>query len=90
MPEKQDGHYCTTRKKAIFALAGKFTPSSSFDDLIADCVPYELADRVDFQLAHDVGAVRLGGLYADAEGGGHFLAALAFREQLYDFALPRG
>src|SRR5579871_6296591 len=31
----------------------------------------------------------LGGLYADAEGDGDFLAALAFREELNDFAFAR-
>ena len=36
-----------------------------FDDLILHGVPDQLADGVQFQLSHDVGAVRLGSLHAD-------------------------
>lgn len=36
-----------------------------FDDLILHGVPDQLADRVQFQLSHDVGAVSLGSLHAD-------------------------
>ena len=36
-----------------------------FDDLILHGVPNQLADGVQFQLSHDVGAVSLGSLHAD-------------------------
>ena len=38
---------------------------SYFDDLILHGVPDQLADGVQFQLSHDVGAVSLGSLHAD-------------------------
>ena len=41
------------------------------------------------EFAHDVGAVRFGGFYADAKGYSYFLAAFALRKQLHYFALPR-
>jgi len=42
---------------------------------------------VQLKFTHDVGAVRFGGLYADAKRDSYFLAALSFRKQLHDFAL---
>lgn len=61
----------------------------SLDDLITDRVAHEFADRVKFQLAHDVGAMCFRGLDANAQGYGNFLAALPFGQQLHDFALSR-
>ena len=57
------------------------------DHLVADCVAHELADRVQVELAHQVGAMRLGGLDADVQRHRHFLVALALGEQLHDLAL---
>jgi hypothetical protein len=53
---------------------------SSFDNLVADGVKNQFADGVQFELAHDVGAMGLGGFHADAKGHGHFFTALAFGE----------
>ena len=36
-----------------------------FDDLILHSVPHQLADGVQFELSHDVGAVGLGSLHTD-------------------------
>ena len=80
------GHIHRGRQEDIQARLAIKT-ASSLDDLVAHCVPHQFAHRVYFQFAHDVGAVRFRGLHADAERSGHFLAALAFREQLHDLAL---
>jgi hypothetical protein len=61
-----------------------------FDDLVSHRVAYQLTDGVQLQLAHDVGAMCFRGLHADSQRHRHFLAALAFRQQLHDFALARG
>jgi hypothetical protein len=45
---------------------------------------------VDSELAHNIGAVGLRCLQADAEKRSNFLAAFSFRKQLNDFALARG
>src|SRR5579864_2728542 len=60
--------------------------ASRLDNLISDGVADELADRVQLQLAHDVSAVRFRCLHADAQGYRDFLAALAFGQQLDNFA----
>src|SRR5712671_2614841 len=65
------------------------TQSSSLDDLVSYCVAHQLANRVQFELAHDVGAMRFRCFYANSESDGHFFTALPFREQLHDFALSR-
>jgi hypothetical protein len=65
------------------------TRSSSLNDLVPDCIAHQLADGVEFELTHDVGAMSLRGLYANSQGDRNFLAALAFREELHDFALSR-
>ena len=41
-------------------------------------------------MAEDVGAVGFAGFQADGEGGGDFLAAAAFGDELHDFALAGG
>ena len=62
--------------------------SSGFDDVVADGVANEFAHRMALQPAHDVGAMRLGSLDADAQRDGHFFAALPLSQQLHDLALP--
>jgi len=54
--------------------------SSSLDDLVSYRVPHQLTDGVQFELAHNVGAMGFRGFYADTESHRHFLAALPFRE----------
>jgi len=39
---------------------------SSLDDLVADRIPHQFADRVNFQLSHDIGPVRLRCFDADS------------------------
>jgi hypothetical protein len=60
--------------------------SLTLDDFIANGVPDELGDRVEVLLKHDVGAMRFGSLYADAEEVRDFLVALSLGEKLKDFA----
>ena len=55
---------------------------SSLDDLIPQRISYQFTHRVNVQLAHDVGSVRLRSLDADLEGRSHLFATLALREQL--------
>lgn len=50
---------------------------------------YERCRIVDAQLAHQVGAMVLGGLDADAQFGRHFLAAVALCDQQEHFAFTR-
>lgn len=57
------------------------------DDLIAHRVSNQFAYGMNFQLAHDVGAVSLRCFHADAENGSDFFAGLALGEQLHDLAL---
>ena len=45
---------------------------------------------MEFEFAHDVGAVRFGGFDTDPQSYGDFLAALALGEQLHDFPLAGG
>ena len=42
-------------------------PAPGFDNLVSNCVADEFADGVNFQLSHNVGAVRLSRLHADSE-----------------------
>jgi hypothetical protein len=44
---------------------------------------------VESEFEHDVGAMSFSGVDADAEEGGDFLVALAFREELQDFEFAR-
>ena len=46
-----------------------------FDDLIPDRVTNEFTHGVQFEFPHNIGAMSLGGFYADAQGNRHFLAA---------------
>src|SRR5579863_4913632 len=57
--------------------------------IVANRVTNKFAYRMAFQAPHDIRAVGFGGLHAQAECNGHFLAALPFRQQLHNFALPR-
>ena len=54
--------------------------SLSLDDLVSYCVAHQLANRVKFELAHDIRAMRFRGFYANSESDGHFFAALPFRK----------
>lgn len=61
--------------------SGNLTPARlCFDNLIPHSVPYQLADRMDLKLPHNVGSMRFGSLHTDPEGDRNFLAALAFGE----------
>ena len=62
--------------------------SLGLDDLISHRVPHELTDGMKLKLTHDVSAMRFRGFYADAKSHCDFLAALPFREELNDLALP--
>lgn len=59
-----------------------------FDDLVTDRVSDEFTYRMQLQFAHNVGAVGLRGFHAYTQRRRHFFAALAFGEELHDFALP--
>ncbi len=60
------------------------------NDLILHRVAHDLADRMHLKFSHDIGSMCFGGLDADSESGGYFLAALPFRKQLYNLAFARG
>ena len=60
------------------------------DDLVADGIVNDLAQRMQAQLVHDVGAVGLDGLDGDIQRGSHFLVGLSFRQKLDDFPFSRG
>jgi len=62
---------------------------SGLDDFVADCVDYQFGDGVEAEFEHDVGAMRFGGVDADAKERGDFLVALALGEELKDFAFAR-
>jgi len=73
------------------SAASRRTPKGSGgDDVVADGVQDEFGEGVEIELEHDVGAVGFGGVNADTEDGGDFLVALAFSEELKDFAFARG
>src|SRR5258708_16341961 len=76
-------------KLVVLCRAGARRSRSRLDDLVANRVTHEIADRIQAQLAHDVGAVRFDGLHADAQARRGFLVASAFREQLDDFTFAR-
>src|SRR5579862_2846632 len=58
--------------------------------MITDRVADYLCDRMTIELPHQVRAVRLGCFEADSQNVRNFLAALALRQELYDFSLPCG
>src|SRR5260370_1422655 len=59
-----------------------------------DSVPYgikrKVSDRVQIELPHEVGAVSLRGLNAEAESGSDLLSSLTLRDQLNYLPFPRG
>ncbi len=71
-------------RKANPRKAGEFE-RLRLNNLISHRVSHEFTYRVNFQFTHDIGAVRLRRLHADAQHRSNFLAALPFRQQLYDF-----
>src|SRR5690348_12623122 len=60
---------------------------SGLDDAVANGVAYQLGERSEAALAHDVAAVSLRRFDADPERGRNFLVALAFGQELHDLAL---
>src|SRR5579862_1405439 len=59
------------------------------DDVVSHRVAHQFADRVAIEPAHDIRAMRFRRLYAQSERNGDFFAALAFGQELHDFALSR-
>src|SRR6266496_2236161 len=57
------------------------------DDLVSDGVMHELHDRLQSELVHDLRAMRLDGLHADAQDGRGAPIRLALRQELGDLAL---
>ena len=62
---------------------------SGSDDFVADGVNDEFGDGMEAEFEHDIGAMSLGGVDANAEESGNFLVAFAFGEKLKDLALAR-
>ena len=60
------------------------------DDLVANGVAHQVAERLELQLSHDGSPMGLRRFHADAKGIGHFLVALSLREQLHNLALAIG
>lgn len=63
---------------------------SGIYDFVAGGEADEVADGVDIEFADDVGTVCLAGFDTDAEPVGDLLGAIAFGNQLNDFAFARG
>src|SRR2546427_7774234 len=85
-PEPPETYFAHCRISGVF---GGEDPSSSLRNQVAYGVPDDLSHGMAIELFHQVDAMRLGCLYADAQDCGDFLAALALGEKLYDFALTR-
>src|SRR5262249_8235337 len=71
-------------------LLGAISTASRLDDLIANRIPNQFADRMKFQFPHDVRAVSLGSLDTNSERHCDFFAAFSFCEQLHDLPFARG
>jgi hypothetical protein len=59
----------------------------SLDNRVTDSIPDEVTERVEIELAHDIGSVRFHGLDGNIQRDS-YLITLSFREQLDNFALP--
>lgn len=59
------------------------------NNFVADGVADKLADGAEIEFAHEVGAMSLGGLDADAEMLGHFLGAPTFGDELKNLMFAR-
>src|SRR5664280_1867534 len=62
---------------------------SNLDDLVTNGVADQVAHRVQIQLFHDAGAVRLHCFYAEVQGSGDFFVGFPLGHQLQDLALSR-
>src|ERR1700722_4378286 len=62
---------------------------SRFDNFVPNGVADEFRERCESHFAHDVAAMRLGGVDAYVQCSGNVLIAVSFREQLHDFPLAR-
>src|ERR1039458_2834149 len=67
----------------------RYRPGSRVDDLVAYGVANQIADRMQVQLHHEVGAVRLSRLEAHAQDGSDFLVGFALRHKLSNLPFPR-
>ena len=74
-------------KRWALASGCRESAGSGFNDVVADGVTHQLADRMTVETAHDVGAVRFSCFHTQAKSHGDFLAALALGKKLYDLAL---
>ncbi len=59
------------------------------DDIVPDGVHHQIAHRVQLQLAHDIRAMGFSCLHAQSQRHRDLFRALAFGQQLHDFALAR-
>src|ERR1700690_2972095 len=59
------------------------------NDVVAHGIEHQTAHGVQLKFPHDVGAMSLRGLDAQAQRHRHFLGAASFRQQLHYFALSR-
>src|SRR4051812_28303402 len=64
--------------------------ASCLNDLVANCVTDQIADRSEAKFAHDIRAMGLDSLDAHAQCRGGFLVAPPLGQQLNDLALPWG
>jgi hypothetical protein len=61
----------------------------NLDDPAAHSVAREIGHGMEIELAHEVGAMSLRRLDAEAQSHSHFLAGLSLSQQLDDFAFAR-
>jgi hypothetical protein len=80
---------CAMPSSRLQALAGFHATAIGWDselfdslgdmhDIVAYRIQDQIADRVELELAHDVGAVRLRGFYAQPQVNRDFLSTLSF------------
>ena len=90
--------YGATARRVASFLARKFHTGCShrsrrflrLDEPDLQRVAGEARDIVEVQLAHEIGAMVVHGLHADAELGGNLAGAMALGHELEDLALAGG
>jgi len=68
------------RRERRERIGGSIPNKLCVDDVVADGVSHEVAKRVELQLAHDRGPVRLDGLHANSQRDGNLLVSLTLGE----------
>jgi hypothetical protein len=78
----------SARDLLTLSLAG--AKIADLDNIVANRKKYKVSNRVNFELAHDLGAVRIRGLDAHPESLGNLTAGVSLGEELDNFPFSRG